>query len=205
MPRPNPAFLVHWSSAFLAIAVPQVVSPLRLIRKWCCPTACSKTTWCSSGDIRVPVWGTADDGSRITVSIAGEKAETTASQGRWRVGSAAAEGVGGPYTLVIQGMLRNTTSRFERKNVLVGDVWIAGGQSNMEWALSYSADGPTAVAASPIRKSASSLSPIAPAASRNRTCGASGASAGRNRPPVFPPSPITSAGRSSAISTFQSG
>jgi len=94
-------------------------------------------------DIRLPIWGTADDGSRITVSIAGEKAETTASQGHWRVDLPALK-AGGPFTLTIE----SPAGRIELKNVLVGDVWIAGGQSNMELGLRNCADGPAAVAAS---------------------------------------------------------
>ncbi|MFT3830532.1 MAG: sialate O-acetylesterase [Opitutaceae bacterium] len=74
----------------------------------------------------VPVWGTADDGERIVVEIAGRRAETTAAGGRWLVRLPELP-VGGPYTLTIRG-----TNTITLQDVLVGEVWICGGQSNME-------------------------------------------------------------------------
>jgi len=78
----------------------------------------------------VPVWGWADDGEPVTVLFRGKKATTTAKNGKWmvRIGSFKA---GGPDELSISG--KNTVVL---KNVLVGEVWICSGQSNMEWPLS---------------------------------------------------------------------
>src|SRR5690242_1853461 len=86
-------------------------------------------------DMRVPVWGTARDGEKVTVSIAGQKATTTAEGGRWMVHLKSMK-AGGPYTLKIAG--DNTV---EIHDVLVGEVYIASGQSNMEWPLAASAGG----------------------------------------------------------------
>jgi sialate O-acetylesterase len=86
--------------------------------------------------MKVPVWGTAADGEKVTVSIAGKKATTTAKGGNWKVEIGPLK-AGGPYTLTIAG--DNTV---ELKNVLVGEVWIASGQSNMEWPLQVTATGP---------------------------------------------------------------
>ncbi len=94
-------------------------------------------------DIRIPVWGTAEEGDRIAVSLGDKKADTVAKDGKWRVNLAPLP-AGGPYKLVIEG----PTNRFDLKNVMVGDVWIAGGQSNMEMHLRDCAGGPAAVAAS---------------------------------------------------------
>lgn len=76
---------------------------------------------------KVPVWGTADDGEAVTVSINGQEVKTTAKDGKWMVALDALK-VGGPYELTIAGKNKLTL-----KNVLVGEVWICGGQSNMQW------------------------------------------------------------------------
>jgi sialate O-acetylesterase len=78
--------------------------------------------------IESPVWGWAKPGEKVTVSIAGKNAVATADEnGRWlaKVGSLEA---GGPHTLKISGPNSVTV-----KDVLIGDVWICSGQSNMEW------------------------------------------------------------------------
>lgn len=73
-----------------------------------------------------PVWGTASKGEKINVTIGEQTHETTAdTNGNWTV-KLAPLNVGGPYTLVIKG--RNTLTF---KDILVGEVWVCGGQSNM--------------------------------------------------------------------------
>jgi sialate O-acetylesterase len=77
--------------------------------------------------IPAPVWGWAAPGQKVTVSMEGRSATAAADgTGKWmaRIGPFTA---GGPYTLSISGP-QNVTL----KNVLVGDVWICSGQSNME-------------------------------------------------------------------------
>jgi sialate O-acetylesterase len=75
----------------------------------------------------VPVWGRAAPGEAITVEIAGQTAKTTAgADGQWRVRLAALP-AGGPFTLTISGKNKVVLS-----DVLVGEVWVASGQSNME-------------------------------------------------------------------------
>jgi sialate O-acetylesterase len=91
--------------------------------------------------IKAPIFGTADDGEEITVSIDNQKQTTTAKDGKWRVDLAPLK-AGGPHELTIAG--KGNTIRV--KNVLVGEVWICSGQSNMEMALASTADGPKAVA-----------------------------------------------------------
>ncbi len=82
-------------------------------------------------NMRVPVWGTAQPGEKITVAVGARKVVVTAdSQGNWmaRVGPFAA---GGPHTLTVSAESGSVT--FE--NVMFGEVWVASGQSNMEWPL----------------------------------------------------------------------
>jgi sialate O-acetylesterase len=93
--------------------------------------------------VRVPVWGTTDKPGKVTVSIAGQRAEATPDGGRWRV-ELEPLAAGGPHELTIsQG-----DEKIVRKNVLVGEVWLCGGQSNMQWALNQSAGGSEAISAS---------------------------------------------------------
>lgn len=73
------------------------------------------------------LWGWTDPGSRITVTIADHKAATTADRsGKWMV-RIAPPPVGGPYEVDVDG-----AEHVKLEDVLVGDVWVCSGQSNME-------------------------------------------------------------------------
>ncbi len=79
----------------------------------------------------IKIWGWATAGEAIEVSMASQSATTTAnSQGNWEVILKALP-AGGPHEVSIKG--KNT---IELKDVLVGDLWLASGQSNMEWRIS---------------------------------------------------------------------
>src|SRR5438105_10164309 len=75
--------------------------------------------------MRVPVWGWANEGEEVTVSFRGQTARTKAKDGKWMVKLAHLK-AGGPDNFVVQGK-----NRIELTNVLVGEVWICSGQSNM--------------------------------------------------------------------------
>jgi sialate O-acetylesterase len=79
---------------------------------------------------KIPVWGTARDGEKVTVEIQGQKASTTAAGGKWSVRLDALK-EGEPLTMKITG--DNTVTI---NNLLVGEVWVCSGQSNMEWPFS---------------------------------------------------------------------
>jgi sialate O-acetylesterase len=83
-------------------------------------------------DLRLPVWGWAEEGERVTVTFRGRTVSTTARDGAWKV-SLPRQKAGGPFTMVIQG-----NNRIQFADVLVGEVWICSGQSNMEWPMSRS-------------------------------------------------------------------
>ena len=73
------------------------------------------------------IWGKADPDEAVTVSFRGQKVATKAdAKGNWSV-ALKANGAGGPFEMTIAG--KNT---IEYKNVLVGEVWVCSGQSNME-------------------------------------------------------------------------
>jgi sialate O-acetylesterase len=92
-------------------------------------------------DAEVPVWGTADEGEKVTVSFAGQSVSTTASGGKWMVRLKPMKANATPQPLKISGS--NTVTIDE---VLLGEVWICGGQSNMAWPLARSAGGPAVAA-----------------------------------------------------------
>lgn len=86
-------------------------------------------------DVPVPIWGSAEPGEKIIVAIAGQTHETQANEeGHWRVDLTPLS-VGEPLTLVVEG-----NNRIERTDILVGDVWVCSGQSNMQWPLSLARD-----------------------------------------------------------------
>ena len=82
----------------------------------------------------VPVWGTAKPGAKINVQFAGQQAETTAdSNGDWRLNLKPLTASFDPQTLNARSSDGQSVSL---KNVLVGEVWVCSGQSNMEWPVS---------------------------------------------------------------------
>jgi sialate O-acetylesterase len=82
-------------------------------------------------DMKVPVWGTADPGEKVTVVFGDHSGTAVADdKGRWRIDLAplAASDRGMPFVVLAKNLIR-----FE--DVIVGDVWLASGQSNMEYCL----------------------------------------------------------------------
>ncbi len=78
-------------------------------------------------DLTVPIWGTAPNGVKVTVSFARQTVSTVAENGTWKVWLQPMPANAAPQDLIIRG---DTTVAL--RDVLVGDVWVAGGQSNME-------------------------------------------------------------------------
>lgn len=80
-------------------------------------------------DRPVPVWGWAAPGEAVTLTFAGQTYQASApdATGRWQA-TLPATPAGGPYTLTVRG--QNT---IELTDILLGDVWLASGQSNMQF------------------------------------------------------------------------
>ena len=89
----------------------------------------------------IPVWGSARDGEKVTVEMSGQKLETTATGGSWMV-HLKALAAGGPFALKVSGDNVVTIP-----NILIGDVWVCSGQSNMQFALAGAATGKAAIEA----------------------------------------------------------
>ncbi len=82
-------------------------------------------------DAGVPVWGSADAGEAVTVTAGGDTATATAGKdGAWSVKLAKLAASATPIELKIAG--KNTVTIHD---VLVGDVWLCSGQSNMEFGI----------------------------------------------------------------------
>jgi sialate O-acetylesterase len=78
----------------------------------------------------IHIWGKADAGEKITVSLAAHVATATADAGHYWSVRLPALPAGGPFTLTVQG-----NKKIEVKDVMIGEVWIASGQSNMTFSL----------------------------------------------------------------------
>jgi len=89
--------------------------------------------------IAVPVWGSAKDGEKVTVNFQQQSVTTTAKNGRWLARLQPLK-AGGPFTLTVVG--ENTITL---TNILVGEVWLCSGQSNMEFPLSRAANAAEAI------------------------------------------------------------
>jgi sialate O-acetylesterase len=90
-------------------------------------------------DLPVHVWGMAQPGEQVSVTFRGETKSATATKlGRWSVylkpGAA-----GGPFEMAVKGVIGSGISQIESPvtihDILVGDVWVASGQSNMQFAM----------------------------------------------------------------------
>ncbi len=81
--------------------------------------------------VPLPVCGTADDGETVTVIFQNQKLSTVARNGQWKVTLQPLE-AGGPFEMTIGSIVL--------RNILVGDVWVCSGQSNMGFTLSGAHD-----------------------------------------------------------------
>lgn len=114
------AFLV-WASISLADVTPHVLFADHMVLQQ---------------NASAPVWGTAADGEKVTVTLGDASATTNAdSDGKWMVRLNTGSADGHAKTLTIKG--KNT---IVLKDVLLGEVWIGSGQSNMQWPVERAAN-----------------------------------------------------------------
>ncbi|HEX8503657.1 MAG TPA: sialate O-acetylesterase [Pyrinomonadaceae bacterium] len=115
------------ASARAAVALPDVLSDSMVLQR----------------GVRVPVWGTAAPGEAVTVSFAGQTKKAAAgADGRWRVWLDPLKASATPAVLTVSG-----ANRVELKDVLVGEVWLVSGQSNMQFTLAETKEAAAAIAA----------------------------------------------------------
>lgn len=83
-------------------------------------------------DKPIKLWGWADAGEKVVVTFGGNEQTATAAGNRsWKVTLPAMVASSGPLTLTVKG----STQTLTLENILIGDVWVLGGQSNMEFPL----------------------------------------------------------------------
>src|SRR5438552_15819573 len=121
------AILLVAPAARANVAVPDVIGNAMVLQR----------------DQAVPIWGTADPGEAVVVKFASQTWNTKAgSDGKWQVTLSSMPASATPGTMTISG--NNTITLGD---VLVGEVWVVSGQSNMQFTLAESTDGEAAIAA----------------------------------------------------------
>jgi len=122
------AFMLLWTISF---ATQANVKPARIF---------SSNMVLQQGQMN-PVWGWADKGEKITITFAGKTVTTKADKaGKWSAKLPSLD-YGGPYEMTIKG---KNSIKFD--NILIGEVWICSGQSNMEFAVSGSINAKSEIA-----------------------------------------------------------
>jgi sialate O-acetylesterase len=102
-------------SAYAAVRLPKIIGSNMVLQR----------------NVKTPVWGWANKGEKVRISFAGKNYTTTAnSSGKWIVYMDPLP-EGGPYDLTI-----SASNKIILKNILIGEVWVCSGQSNMEWPVS---------------------------------------------------------------------
>ena len=111
-----------------------------LVRADVVPNALFSTGVVLQQGIRLPIWGKASPEEKISVSLLNQTISTKAdSRGKWRVDFKPLR-AGGPYQLSISGK-----NLIKLNQVFVGEVYLCGGQSNMEFPLAFSTGGEQAI------------------------------------------------------------
>lgn len=85
-------------------------------------------------DIAIPVWGWADPGEKVTIKLGESESVTVTTDdlGKWKAKLPAME-AGGPYQFIV-----SSSNSIQINDVLIGEVWLCSGQSNMEWTVARS-------------------------------------------------------------------
>ena len=94
-------------------------------------------------DRKVVIWGTSDKADPVSVKFGDQTVQGKPENGKWKVELAPLAASAEPRDLVITQGDQTLT----KKNVLVGDIWLCGGQSNMQWEVHQSAGAAEAIAA----------------------------------------------------------
>ncbi|MDB5386858.1 MAG: sialic acid-specific 9-O-acetylesterase [Planctomycetaceae bacterium] len=109
-------------------------------------------------DIPLPIWGWADAGEEVTVTLGTETASAKAdATGKWKVTLKPVKVAGGPHAMTVKGK-----NEIKIENILIGEVWAGSGQSNMQWAVSQSINGQKEVAEAKFPKIRLFIIPLVP-------------------------------------------
>ncbi|HEY8938353.1 MAG TPA: sialate O-acetylesterase [Cyclobacteriaceae bacterium] len=95
--------------------------------------------------IKIPVWGNSTPGAQIIAKLGDVQATAKANnEGKWRIDFPIFQ-AGGAYELQIAESGKDN-SKVRLKGILIGDVWLASGQSNMEWQVQQANDADKEIA-----------------------------------------------------------
>jgi sialate O-acetylesterase len=98
-------------------------------------------------DQDLPVWGWDEAGTEVTVRLGDSSVSTKAGKdGRWSV-TLPQQSAGGPVAMTVSG-----SSTVELSDILIGEVWVCSGQSNMEWSVTRATNGKEEIAAAKFPK-----------------------------------------------------
>ena len=109
-------------------------------------------------DIPLPIWGWAEAGEEVTVSL-GDGTQTTKADGagKWRVTLPAIKTAGVSPDMTVKGK-----NEIKVTNILVGEVWAGSGQSNMQWGVNSSTNAAQEIAAAKFPKIRLFMIPLVP-------------------------------------------
>jgi len=95
----------------------------------------------------VPVWGTADPGSVVTVEFRGQRKSAVANfSNHWKINLDPLLASSTPWKMTVSCNHQSEIINRQFSDVLVGDVWLCSGQSNMEWPLKNTDNAASAIA-----------------------------------------------------------
>jgi sialate O-acetylesterase len=100
-------------------------------------------------DIELPIWGWAQPQQKVTVRLGeNEKTTTAGADGKWMVRLSPMK-AGGPHKMTVSSEAPPgaQAATIELEDILVGEVWVCSGQSNMEWSLAGSKDSKSEIPA----------------------------------------------------------
>ncbi|MEN8829470.1 MAG: sialate O-acetylesterase [Lentimonas sp.] len=96
----------------------------------------------------LPIWGKANPGATVAVAFAGQTKKTKAdTDGQWRVDLEPLSASSAPRVMAVSSTFNADHSTIKFLDVLVGEVWLCSGQSNMEWSMTKSENAAAAIAA----------------------------------------------------------
>ena len=130
LPRSRAGFPLLAALGLFAVGVPSALAEVRL------PAIFSDNMVLQQG-VPLVVWGFADEGEEVTVQFQGQSVKATAFKqlpnpaSRWKLRLTPLKASATPEVFTVQG----AKNKLERKHVLVGEVWVCSGQSNMEFGM----------------------------------------------------------------------
>ncbi|MEI8386604.1 MAG: sialate O-acetylesterase [Verrucomicrobiota bacterium] len=122
------AAAISTATAFADVKLPAIISDHMVLEK----------------SAKVPVWGKADPGEEVAVTLNGQSAKSTADAGgKWMTSLNLKDSAPGPFELTVEGK-----NKLSIVDVVIGEVWVASGQSNMEFSVARGLDAEQEIAQS---------------------------------------------------------